>query len=117
MKKIILSGLIFFGMTASAANVLVGTPIELASSLSQFMKPAIEAKDAPATCWFLGQVHGYSLALRNTRVNGGEELFNLVKESAGQCGGANGSDLKKTFTAEEWVRLSELQKKIEAFKM
>ncbi len=117
MKKIILSGLVFFGMVASAANILVGIPIESASALSKLMKPAIEAKDGPAACWFLGQVHGYSLALKNSRVNGGEELFNMVKESAGQCGGANSSDLTKTFTAEEWVRLSELQKKIEAFKM
>ncbi len=117
MKKIILSGLVFFGMAASAANTLVGIPIESASSLSKLMKPAIEAKDGPAACWFLGQVHGYSLALKNSRVNGGEELFNMVKESAGQCSGTNSSDLTKTFTAEEWVRLSELQKKIEAFKM
>ena len=67
MKKIILSGLVFFGMAADAANVLVGIPIESASALSKLMKPAIEAKDGPAACWFLGQVHGYSLALKNSR--------------------------------------------------
>ena len=116
MKNIILFPLVFLCSMAQAVNIPAGTPIETAALISQLMKPAIEAKDGPATCWFLGQVQGYTLALRNTGVQGGEELFNLVKKSAGACGGGNEIDLKKTFTDEEWARLSELQKKIEAYK-
>ncbi len=91
--------------------------IDTARNLSKFMKPSIEAKDAPATCWFLGQIQGYALALRNSGDDKGLKLLDLTKEGAGKCGGKNSLNLSETFTAEEWSRLSELQKKIETLNL
>jgi len=36
-------------------------------ALSKLMKPAIEAKDAPATCWYLGEVRGFAFAARREK--------------------------------------------------
>ncbi|MNK26209.1 hypothetical protein D3C87_445410 [compost metagenome] len=115
MKNIIVFGLIIFGFYSFAsADVLKA---ETAKNLSKFMKPAIEAKDAPATCWFLGQVQGYALALKNSGDAKVDRLLSLAKEGAGKCGGKNSLNVSETFTQEEWSRLSELQKKIETLNL
>jgi len=90
---------------------------DTAKNLSKFMRPAIEAKDAPATCWFLGQVQGYALALKNSGDAKATKILDLAKEGAGKCGGKNTLNLSETFTQEEWSRLSELQKKIETLNL
>lgn len=115
MKNLFILGLIIFcsERTCRAEAIKINT----AKTLSKFMKPAIDAKDAPATCWFLGKVEGYALALRNLGDSRGIKLFELVKDGAGKCGGKNSLNLNETFTPEEWTRLSELQKKIEAFSL
>jgi hypothetical protein len=90
---------------------------DAAKKLSGFMKPAIEAKDAPATCWFLGQVQGYALALSNSGDAKGKKLLALTREGSGKCGGKNSLNLTETFTPDEWTRLSDLQKKIETLNL
>lgn len=111
MKNVLASILVIFCFHPFAsADVLKS---DTAKSLSKLMKPAIEAKDAPATCWFLGQVHGYALALKNSGDAKADRLLTLAKEGAGKCGGKNSLNVGETFTKEEWSRLSELQKKIE----
>ncbi|MNL09241.1 hypothetical protein D3C87_1299940 [compost metagenome] len=82
-------------------------------NLSKFMKPAIAAKDAPATCWFLGQIQGYAIALKNSGDPKAGKLLEVAKDGAGKCGGKNSLNLTETFTPEEWSRLSDLQKKLE----
>lgn len=115
MKNIFVLALITFGYHQfSLADVLKS---DTAKNLSKLMKPAIEAKDAPATCWFLGQVQGYALALKNSGDAKGTKLLELAKEGAGKCGGKNSLNLSETFNQEEWSRLSELQKKIESLSL
>jgi hypothetical protein len=82
-------------------------------SFAQLMKVAIDYKDAPATCWYLGRAQGYLDALKDS---GNEKAAKLSKElqgNEGKCGGKNGLDLKTTFTADEWQRLEVLRAKIE----
>lgn len=113
MKKLLLLILLSFGSLQICHAE--GLKLRTAKVPSQFMKPAIEAKDAPATCWFLGQVHGYALALDNSGDEQGKQLYKFVRNSAGKCGGTNSLNLSETFTPDEWKRLSELRKKIEQF--
>ncbi len=115
MKNILVLPFIIFGFQqiCCADSIKVDT----GKSLSKFMKPAIEAKDAPATCWFLGQVQGYALAVRNSGEAKATRLLELAKDGAGKCGGKNTLNLSETFTSEEWARLSELQKKIETLSL
>jgi hypothetical protein len=115
LKNIIVLGLIVFG-TQSVCNA-EALKTNTTAKLSKFMKPTIEAKDAPATCWFLGQVHGYALALKNSGDPKGIKILDLVRDGAGKCGGINTLNLSETFTTEEWSRLSDLQKKIESLKL
>lgn len=115
MKNVLAFGFVVFGFHPFAsADVLKS---DTAKNLSKFMKPAIEAKDAPATCWFLGQVQGYALALKNSGDAKAEKILVLAKEGAGKCGGKNSLNVGETFTQEEWTRLSDLQKKIETLNL
>lgn len=112
MKNILFMCLIFFGFQQFCSAETI--KVETATALSKFMKPAIEAKDAPATCWYLGQVRGYALALRNSGNKKASKLVDIATNEVGKCGGINSLNLGETFTPEEWNRLSNLQKKIEA---
>lgn len=83
-------------------------------TFSKFMKAAIEAKDAPAACWYLGTAQGYLRALKDSGNQKATQLLTAIKDGEGKCGGKNSMDLKTTFTPEEWSRLSSLQQKIES---
>lgn len=83
-------------------------------SFARLMKVAIEAKDAPAACWYLGTAQGYLRAMRETGNKKAAQLLSETKDTEGKCGGKNTLDLKSTFTPEEWARLTKLQQKIEA---
>ncbi len=102
--------LLFAGFNLAAAPI---KPTAV-KTYAHFMKSALEAKDAPATCWYLGLSEGYLQALKNTEDLKATQLYKEIKDQEGKCGGKNGQDLSKTFTSEEWIRLSELQKKIES---
>ncbi len=115
MKNVLALSLSIVGFLPLANAEALKT--DTAKNLSKFMKPAIEAKDAPATCWFLGQVQGYALALKNTGEAKADKILVLAREGAGKCGGKNSLNLSETFTQEEWSRLSDLQKKIEALSL
>jgi hypothetical protein len=111
MIKLIFLGFLVFSFSQFARAEVI--KYETAKNLSKFMKQTIDTKDAPATCWFLGQVHGYALALKNAGDAKGSKVFELAKAGAGKCGGVNSANASETFTPEEWLRLSDLQKKIE----
>jgi hypothetical protein len=81
---------------------------------SKFMKTAIEAKDAPAACWYLGIAQGYLRALADAGNAKASKFASETKNAEGKCGGKNSLDLKNTFTVEEWTKLSALQQKIES---
>jgi hypothetical protein len=108
-----LSSLCFAGYPSSHTVSADMLKAEVAKTLSKLMKPAIEAKDAPAACWSLGRVEGYALALDKVGDAEGKKIYELAKNNMGKCGGKNTLNLGETFTAAEWTRLSELQKKIE----
>lgn len=116
MKSLSVFGLVIFGSSFSYGESVPVAKLDTAKNISKFMKPAIEAKDAPATCWFLGRVHGYALALKQLGDGKADKLVELVDKGAGKCGGKNSMNLNETFSKEEWGRLSELQKQIENFK-
>lgn len=118
MNKVIcfLATLLCSASLVFAAESKSELKMSTAQALSKFMKPAIEDKNGPATCWFLGQVHGYLLAMRNSGNDEAKKYFEIVKNSHGKCGEKNSLNLSETFTAEEWKRLSELQQKIETLK-
>lgn len=115
MKSIFSFSLVIIGFHSHTSAEVIKS--DTAKSLSKFMKAAIEAKDAPATCWFLGQVQGYALALKNSGNLTSDKLLTLAKDGAGKCGGKNSLNLSETFTQEEWSRLSDLQKRIETINL
>lgn len=100
----------FLSLAYGAESLKAVTP----KTFSKFMKAAIEAKDAPATCWYLGTAQGYLRTLKDSGNQKASQLLTDIKDGEGKCGGKNSLDLKTTFTPEEWVRLSSLQQKIES---
>ncbi|UYL07491.1 hypothetical protein B9G69_010590 [Bdellovibrio sp. SKB1291214] len=114
MKSLLVFGLVLGSQLSFAESVPVAK-FETARNISKVMKSSIEAKDAPATCWILGRVHGYALAMKQLGDTRAAKLVEFVDKGAGKCGGKNTLNLQETFTQEEWTRLSELQKQIENF--
>lgn len=117
MKILFLIGLLSILGVAANSKTATGNSFsfEPARTISKLMKPAMEAKDAPATCWYLGQVRGFALAAQNAGNKKAESLVALVTDNVGKCGGKNSLNLSETFTSEEWKRLSELQRQIESY--
>jgi hypothetical protein len=106
---------VFLIASVSAFNALAEPLTTVApKTFAAFMKKAIEAKDAPATCWYLGSAEGYIRALKNSGNEKAGQLMTSLQGAEGKCGGPDTMDVKATFTAEEWVRLSDLQKKLES---
>jgi hypothetical protein len=83
-------------------------------SFAKLMKEAIAAKDAPASCWYLGMSEGYLRAMKNSGNEKAASGLNNLQNAEGKCGGKNSMDLATTFTKEEWLRLSDVQKRIES---
>lgn len=111
MKSLLGFSIVFLSMFGIAQAEPI-SPVA-ARSYATLMKKALDNKDAPAACWYLGMSMGYIRALKNSGNEKAAKLKEDIQGAEGKCGGINTMDLKATFTPEEWGRLSELQKRLE----
>lgn len=111
MRYVILFLVALFIGSFSRANSL---STNIPKSFSKIMKKAIEAKDAQAACYLLGNAQGYLRALKESGNTKATKLYSETMEVSGStCDKAN-LDSKSNFTPEAWANLSTIQQKVES---